>query len=391
MKKIVLVFAAITAVMVLRAQNGFTIKGKLKGQGNHKMSLVYMGGNKQLVVDSSAVARNGSFEIKGQIGDEPIVAFLNTKVDRNIYMTKEKKGMFIPAPSLEIVISDKAQLKVSGTAEDIHLSRVKGDALNESFNKLRKAEKAVVKELWKLQQQSASLRIEGKKEEAAALGKKIAELRDKRIAIHKQFVQYNPSAFASVYLLATMGLDYAPNELAAAYEHLSETYKQTSYAKAVASKIEAGKATAIGKTAPDFAKKDVNGNPFQLSSLQGKYVLVDFWGSWCGPCRASHPHLKEVYVKYKNKGFEILGIACEKTPEIEKAKAAWINAIKTDGVTWKQVINNDGAEQSDVTKLYGIEGYPTKILLDKEGKIIAKWVGAEKEELDAKLKEIFGE
>jgi thiol-disulfide isomerase/thioredoxin len=391
MKKIVLVAVANSMMLVLQAQDGFIIKGKLKGQDNHKMSLMYQGSNKQLVIDSSAVAKNGSFEIKGEIGNEPVVAFFNTKLDRNIYMTRERKGMFVPAPSLEVVLSNKARLKVSGTAEDINLSTVKGDVLNESFNKLRKAEEAVVKESWQLQQQAASLRIEGKKEEASALGKRTIELRDKRIAIRKQFVQDNPAAFASVYLLGTMGLDYTPGELEQAYNHLSETYKHTSYAKAVASKIEAGKATAIGKIAPDFMKKDVNGNPFQLSSLKGKYVLVDFWGSWCGPCRASHPHLKEVYAKYKDKGFEILGIANEKNAEIEKAKAAWTEAIGKDGVTWKQVLNNDGGEQPDVTKLYGIEGYPTKLLLDKEGKVIVKWVGMESTELDAKLKEIFGE
>jgi thiol-disulfide isomerase/thioredoxin len=145
-------------------------------------------------------------------------------------------------------------------------------------------------------------------------------------------------------------------------------------------------------TAPDFIKNDMNGNPFKLSSLKGKYVLVDFWGSWCGPCRASHPHLKQVYNKYKDKGFEILGIASEKVNDLNTAKESWKKAVETDGITWMQVINNDNkGAQHDVTRLYGIEGYPTKLLLDKEGKILAKWLGNESEELDNKLKEIFGE
>lgn len=390
-KKILLLFAVNAVIMVSQAQDGFTIKGKLKGQGNYKMSLKYMGSNKQLVTDSSVFAENGAFEIKGDAGNEPVVAYLNTRLDRNIYMDNEKKGMFIPAPPLELVLGNKTQLKISGTAEDIHLSTVKGDVLNEGFNKLRKAEEVLVKEIWKLQQQVASLRMNGKKEEATELGKQIPALRDKRTAIRKKFIRDNPSLFASVYLLSVMGLDFTPAELEQAYDQLLATYKQTSYAKAVASKIEAGKATSVGKTAPDFTKMDVNGNPFQLASLKGKYVLVDFWGSWCGPCRASHPHLKEVYAKYKDKGFEILGIANEKIADTDRAKAAWKDAIEKDGVTWKQVINNDGVQQQDVTRLYGIEGYPTKLLLDKEGKVIVKWVGMESLELDAKLKEIFGE
>lgn len=390
MKKILFVVAATAGIMTLQAQGGYRIEGKLKGQGNNPLSLIYQGSDKQLVKDS-ATAKNGRFELKGMLGSSPIVAFLNTGIDRNIYMTRDKKGMFMPAPSLVVVLSTNTRLRVSGTAEAIDVASVKGDVLNESFNQLRKAEGAVEKELWALQQQSATLRIEGKKEEAAQFNKRMAQLRDQKTAIRKQFVQDHPSDFASLYLLFSMGSDYTPQELAAAYTALSETYKQTSYGKAVAGKIEANTATAIGKIAPDFTKNDVDGNPFRLSSLKGHYVLVDFWGSWCGPCRASHPHLKEVYAKYKDKGFEILGIASEKTPELEKAKAAWLNAIKTDGITWKQVINNDGVQQEDVTRLYGIEGYPTKLLLDKEGKIIAKWLGAESIELDAKLKEVFGE
>src|SRR4051794_39331416 len=125
MKKILLLLAAnVGAVAVLRAQDGFMIKGKLKGQDNHKISLVYTGSDQQTRMDSTG-AENGAFELKGEGEDEPIVAYLNTKLDRNIYMTKEKKGMFIPAPSLEIVLSNKSQLRVSGTAEDINLSKVK--------------------------------------------------------------------------------------------------------------------------------------------------------------------------------------------------------------------------------------------------------------------------
>lgn len=391
MKTILFTVAAFAVPVILHAQDNYIIKGKLKGQDKHKISLLYEGPNRQKIEDS-AIANNGSFEIKGNIDAGPVVAFLNTSLDRNIYFTKDKRGMFSPAPSLFVVLSKDARLKVTGTAEDINLAMVKGDALNESFNKLRKAESAVFKKAWTLQRRASELRMNNKKEEASALNKQIAELRDKKTAIRKQFIKDNPAAFASVYMLSTMALDYTQQELAAAYAGLADTHKQTIYGKMVASKIDAAKATAVGATAPDFIKNDMNGNPFKLSSLKGKYVLVDFWGSWCGPCRASHPHLKQVYNKYKDKGFEILGIASEKVNDLDKAKESWKKAVETDGITWMQVINNDNkGAQHDVTRLYGIEGYPTKILLDKEGKILAKWLGNESEELDNKLKEIFGE
>lgn len=126
-----------------------------------------------------------------------------------------------------------------------------------------------------------------------------------------------------------------------------------------------------------------------LSSLKGKYVLLDFWGSWCGSCRASHPHLKEIYSKYKEKGLEIVGVANEKSDNLEDAKKAWLKAISDDGIGWIQVLNNYDKASTDLLMSYGINGFPTKILLDKNGKVLFKIVGSGGDELDQKLKTLF--
>ncbi|WP_158085166.1 TlpA family protein disulfide reductase [Niastella vici] len=112
-----------------------------------------------------------------------------------------------------------------------------------------------------------------------------------------------------------------------------------------------------------------------LNALKGRYVLLDFWGSWCRPCRASHPHLKELYAKYKDKGFEIVGIASEHAKTKEDCIAAWKNAIAQDGITWLQVLNNENAVKFDAVKEYSVTAFPTKILLDKDGNIIGRFVG----------------
>lgn len=139
---------------------------------------------------------------------------------------------------------------------------------------------------------------------------------------------------------------------------------------------------AVGKIAPDFTQKDPNDNPISLSSFRGKYVMIDFWASWCAPCRAENPTVVKAYEKYHDKGFEILGVSLD----ADGAKEKWMKAIKDDGLTWPQV-SDLKYWKSEVVKLYGIQGIPLNFLLDPEGRIIARNLrGAA---LEQKLSEIF--
>ena len=137
---------------------------------------------------------------------------------------------------------------------------------------------------------------------------------------------------------------------------------------------------------------DIDGKPFRLAGLRGKVVLLDFWASWCAPCRASNPHLKELYAEYKDKGFEIVCIADD-----DSNLEAWHKAIEKDGIgAFRHVLRGlkwkDGKpdKSADISEHYGIHFLPTKILVGKDGMIVGRYGGGEEEQLDAKLAEIFG-
>jgi thiol-disulfide isomerase/thioredoxin len=166
-----------------------------------------------------------------------------------------------------------------------------------------------------------------------------------------------------------------------AFMALSPALRNSEEARYIPGQIEAIKATAKGATAPDFSRPDMHGKTVSLKDYRGKYVVLDFWGSWCRPCRASHPALIELYKKYHDKGLEVVGIAREEDGAgFAASKANWLKAIEEDGIgIWPQVLNDQETpvDSASIVLGYGIIGYPTKYLLDREGKVIGKYLGSD--------------
>jgi peroxiredoxin len=198
----------------------------------------------------------------------------------------------------------------------------------------------------------------------------------------ESFIKTHSDSFTAIYLLAGMFSQMQVDKAQSLYNQVSAKYKNTSYGKTIVQRIEAAKITAIGKIAPDFEQADTLGNMVKLSSFRGQYVLLDFWASWCGPCRAENPNVVKAYQKFHDRGFTVLGVSLDQPGK----KEAWLNAIHHDQLTWTQVSdlqfwNNTAA------KLYGIQAIPQNFLLDKDGKIIA--VNIRGDDLTNKLAELL--
>ncbi|MDD4214088.1 MAG: TlpA disulfide reductase family protein, partial [Bacteroidales bacterium] len=179
------------------------------------------------------------------------------------------------------------------------------------------------------------------------------------------FILKNPCSLAVLFLIESLPLDKHINAYTGADSCLFLNFPDNFFVKNFHNSYTGATKTAIGSVAPDFTLPDSAGIKISLSSLRGKYVLVDFWASWCGPCKKELPNLIKLYKDFKSSKFEILGVSLDKT------RAAWVGAIRSEKLSWIHV-SDLKYWQSEVVPLYHITGIPHMILLDPEGKIIAK-------------------
>ncbi len=192
---------------------------------------------------------------------------------------------------------------------------------------------------------------------------KTAARKDKLV----QFAKNHPDSYFSVAALTEAFNAYRVPvaDIETMFGNLNERQRATYAGINLSKLLEANSLTAVGAKAPVFTQNDMNGKPVALADLRGKYVLVEFWASWCHPCREESPNLLKQYQIYKDKGFEILSVS------IDSDKGRWLDAIAKDGLTWPQVSDLRGAD-NEAAKLYGVTAVPANFLISPEGKIIGR-------------------
>lgn len=199
------------------------------------------------------------------------------------------------------------------------------------------------------------------------------------------WIGQHPDSYVSLdRLRAIGGKNIDIHRIEPAFDALSAGVRATAAGKDLAEAINAARVTSIGAMAPDFMEYDTSGNPVRLSDFRGKYVLLDFWASWCGPCRAENPNVVKAYNKYKDKNFTVLGVSLDGPGAARKG--AWLGAIRQDGLTWTQV-SDLKAWDNAAAREYSIRAIPQNFLIDPSGKIVGKNLRGP--DLEKKLAELF--
>ncbi|MFN0083532.1 MAG: redoxin domain-containing protein [Ferruginibacter sp.] len=319
---------------------------------------------------------NGKFTIKSLI-EAPVFATL-TLQEINPSAGKEFNSLEFDRSMLNLFIDTGKISVVSKTY--LNDAIVKGSKVVNDYNKYRQQ----IKPLSAIESKLGEVFYDYKKQKNENAAKGIFSLYEKMLELYYAedvlFVKNNPASLVSFYLTKkALGQEMNAAKAEPMFLLLDAAIQNSEQGKEVKEMIEIGKRSMVGVTAADFTQPDTSGKIISLSSLRGKYVLVDFWASWCGPCRAESPTLVKAYNKYKTKNFEILSVS------LDENKGRWLKAIKDDGYTWPQV--SDLKQANDAALLYGISSIPFSFLLDPNGVIVARNLrGAE---LEKKLESIF--
>lgn len=366
------------------------LSGTLKDLGNNGfwISFVETNGKTKSFVGT---AKEDQFSIKLPKLAEPAIARFDVRMDRGMKATVNGERVSNPAPVLDLFVYNK-NIEIKGDAAYVQLAMVTGDSENNLFNVYKQNVKDDELKSYLIMVELFQSHYGGKTLEKSVemLHNEVSAAQKRIFSAQKEFVKSNPDALTSLFLMTRLQNIFNANDYTAVWNKMSPRFKTHPMAKSVIAYVQKVSNTLEGMPAINFERIDKNGKQIKLADFKGKTVLLDFWGSWCGPCRASHPHLKNLYNKYKKQGFEIIAIAQERGKTLQESKSSWLKAIADDDINWIHVLNQDGISQQDLVKSYQVNAFPTKILVDKNGKIILRITASATDDIDQELKKIYG-
>ncbi len=368
MNRLIFSFAAITLVAScngIREGKEFRISGNLTGVEESTMIYYRQSDGSDLTTVDSAVLTDGRFVFKGSL-DYPQMIYLQIGDSRQMIN----------------IFAENTDMEVSSSVDSLDKTIVRGSVSHDELIAFNAHMKPLDAEYASLISRYREAAANNDSELLQKIDEEYDDLSNRQKKGILEFLDDKNASFLKPYLIRRQ-LSYQIDgpELETLITPIEPEVRISKDYVFLAERVETLKRVAIGQQAPDFTLSDPEGNPVSLSSLNGNYVLIDFWASWCGPCRRENPNVVQLYNEYSSKGFEILGVS------LDEDREKWVQAINDDQLTWRHVsdLRRWGSEAG---KLYGVNSIPHTVLIDPDGIIIAKNLrGAE---LVAKLQELLG-
>ena len=356
-----------TGPAILFAQEGFRINGTAPAAKEGAMVYLDYSSNGESHSDSTIV-KDGVFQFEGTVTEPSYSRMIFDHEGQGKYMTQnigDRLYFYVGNEHYDIAVTDS-----------LHNAAITGSPLHAEYqaflDEIGGCFMAIMDEAGKT---SASIDQDDPQynEKMNALREKYDTILEDRRLKELEFAKNNPNSIFSAEALRDVANTHPLSEIEPVLASLSEDVRSLTTAKELAARIAAEQTIQIGNIAPDFTQPDADGNPVSLSDYRGRYVLVDFWASWCAPCRAENPNLVKAYETYKNKGLEVLGVSLDS----KSGRDAWLKAIETDGLPWVQVSDLNGWSNA-VAVQYGVRAVPQNYLIDPDGKIVASNLRAER-------------
>jgi thiol-disulfide isomerase/thioredoxin len=353
-----------------KKNGGFELTGQLSNTNNEKLYLERLASTQPLVVDSAEIDDEGRFSFESYT---PAIGF---------YRVRQNQQNFAM-----LVLDSNDKVKITGNLADLGNSyKVEGSgetSLFLEYNNIARRRDQQLDSMNNIVQNA----MEPNKNDTRKMDSITAQLEGPYNRIVESSnqalvskIMANTDKYSSIMAIQALEPDKYPEVYKALNDGLGRKFPYDPNVKVFQDVVKRVLSLGIGQTAPEIGLPSPGGEVIYLSQFRGKVVLIDFWASWCGPCRREMPTVVKAYEKYKNKGFEIFGVS------LDQDKNRWVEAIASDKITWPQVSDLKNW-QSDAARAYNVQSIPYTVLLDREGRILAKNLRGE--ELDRKLAEVL--